>query len=200
MKHPFEGLWLIHYYFGLTPWLTISDLPEEAALEINRLTGKTAGLCPDTGRERYYQVRLEVEEWDRRQHLARGGAVEHVNPVYAMLSETELATRAARAGNAVAIPADMVPADLMSVSVGDSFPNFFAFRRGESGLLGTTFSPAEFMQLFSSHSLPTKWPEGYDGPEGFCIEVRIYARPTLVAQRPAAGPIVCSQTKTVDPR
>ena len=149
MKHPFEGLWLIHYYFGLTPWLTISDLPEDAALEINRLTGKTAGLCPDTGRERYYQVRLEVEEWDRRQHLARGGAVEHVNPVYAMLSETELASRAVRGGNAVAIPADMIPADLMSVSVGDSFPNFFAFRRRESGLLGTTFSPAEFMQLFS---------------------------------------------------
>lgn len=193
MPHTLSGKWILHYFDGDIPWRTISDLPEDEALEINRPTGKTSGVCTITCKDFIYQHRLRVEAWDREQHLARGGRMENANPVYGILSEVEHPERPYRKGSCIAIPAEIVSIELMSVSFGDSFPNYLCRNRNDLSKLGSphgrTYGPVEFSALVHARpQLATRWSAGYCGKEGFCIEVRLYTRNLPSPSRPERGP------------
>lgn len=189
MPHALSGKWILHYFCGDIPWRTISDLPEDEALEINRPTGKTSGLCPISGKDLIYQHRLSVEAWDRSQHLERGGRMDNPNPVYAVLSNEEHPFQPYRPGNCLTVPAEEIPTDVMSISFGDSFPNHTHRKSGPlaapGSRLGRSYSAEEFTALVKDEPFPTQWPSGYNGPEGFCVEVRFYTRALPLLSRPS---------------
>lgn len=190
MTHPLSGKWILHYFHGEVPWQTLSDLPEGEALAINSRTGKTSGrFCPDTGRDLIYRIRLEIEAWDRAQHIARGGRMDNLNPVYALLSDLENPEHRHRGGNRIAIPGESVPVELMSLSFGDSFPNYDCRHRTDLAKIGSphgrTYGPAELASILKQKpEFGTGWQAGYTGRERFCIEVRLYTRDLPHPRRP----------------
>jgi len=182
IEHPLKGKWILHYFDGGEPWRSISDLPEDEALAINAKTGKKSGVCSVTGKEKYYQDRLQVEAWDRTQHINRGGCVDSLNPVYAILSDVEIPEKPYRPGNCIAIPAEHIPVEFLSLTFGDSFPNYFLSRERDKTmasphLWGRSYSPKDLIDVLADRPLCQDWlPEKYSGKNSFYVEVRIYTR------------------------
>jgi hypothetical protein len=169
--HPLYGLWLIHYYESDPPWRTICDLPDEAAGRIAEQTGKRA--------VDYMRDCRAVEHWDRGQHMKRGGIITADNPVYAILCPTENPAWHRKRGKRLSLPAHSVPADAISISLGESFPNYYRWRAEggiPTGLLGRTYSAQDFARLLETGLFPDAWPAGYDGPTPFYVEARLYCR------------------------
>lgn len=171
-------------------WQTLSDLPEDEALAINSRTGKTSGrFRPDTSRDLIYRIHLKIEAWDRAQHIARGGRMDNVNPVYALLSDIENPEHRHPGGNRIVIPGESLPVELMSLSFGVSFPNCDCGHRTDLAKLGyphgRTYGPAELASIPKQRpELWTGWHAGYSGKVGFCIEVRLYTRALPHPRRP----------------
>jgi hypothetical protein len=199
--HPLKGKWLIHYYSDKL-WQSACDLPEEEALAICERTGKRYLHCPETGKSLYYQARLHIEERDRTEHIARGGRVECQNPVYTILSDKPQPGVDYHRGDYIAISAESVPADLISLSLGDSFTTFDPFYDcGARGtILGQSYSPQTFQEVWSDRPLSGDWPVAIDSSgTPFYIEARLYTRDLPQAVPVAARPVVTAALPAVCP-
>ena len=177
------------------------DLPEDEALRINAGLEfpKSFGIDPATGKEKYVRVRTDVEAWDRSQHLARNGAVDTINPVYATLLQEPVPCVIGHPTSRICFPAEWIDPKFISVSFGDSFPNFFHANDPSmpSGIMGKSYSAAEFAGLIDDGQLPTDWPNPtHSHGHRFYVEARIYTRnlPTfemasqlVVSQRPTTA-------------
>ena len=193
MDHPLKGRWIVHGYGGDRPWQTASDLPEAEARALFAASGRKSG---SKDKDTYYEDRIAVEAWDRTAHLARGGKVDHANPVYAMLSDTPDHQLMANRRALIAVPAESVPAEYLSCSFGDSFPNWYAAEAqrktnaGLASLVGKTYSAHDFAAHAGDGPLPVEWPDGSLPNMGdFYPEVRIYTR-NLPRSSPLALPAI----------
>ncbi len=168
--HPLKGKWLVHYY-GDRPWRSISDLDETDANRIAAESGKTFDGS-------YYRRRLEIETWNRARHVADGGIIQNENPVYAILCDA-IPERHPHHGNWIAIPAETVPAGLVSLSLGDSFIGY-EIARGRMAapdMLGRSYSPEALMETLGHRPLPLDWPSHVDsGDTPFYVEAHLYTR------------------------
>lgn len=210
--HPLKGLWIVHTYYGPTPWQSIMDLPEEEALRINATLKfpKSHGIDPVTGQETYYKLRQSVEAWSRKQHLAHGGAIDCPNPVYATLVETHVPSVQDHPMSRLCFPAECVDPRFISITIGDSFPNFLQAKAtsASTNLMGRSYSPGAFMALLYDGKLPNTWPNSeHTNNKPFYVEVCIFTRnlPTFEmalrlapSQRPAGLSTQRGITKIAD--
>ena len=168
-NHPLSGQWFVHY-FGDKPWQSISDLDEAAANTIGARVGRSENNS-------YYCRRLAIEAWDRNHHVARGGRCEHINPVYAVLRD-RLPVGHAHEGAWLAIKAESVASNLVSLTLGDSFICHAMAQNGDPSetAFARTYDAAGVRKLLDA-GLASDWPPEIDtGGHPFYIEARLYTR------------------------
>jgi len=179
-NHPLKGLWIIHNHYGSVPWQSLMDLSENEAHHIDGLTANIGPTFdPVTGRmETYYQRRINVEAWDRAQHMARGGGIESMNPVYAGLTDRQVPCEIGEKGGKICFPAEWIDPKFISITFGESFPNYDKQDSAKSsGISGRSHSAAEFAEVIATGGMP----EGFSysprrNPGTDFIEVRLYTR------------------------
>ena len=120
--HPLKGLWILRYYpEGLDPSSSVMDMGiDEAAAHNERHCHYSVG-----GESRkYIEARIKVEEWLAAQAATNGIQPENTKPLYFLLSREEQPNPPIRAGKVLSIPAENIPAHLVSFTFDDCFYNY----------------------------------------------------------------------------
>jgi hypothetical protein len=189
---------LIHLYArGGEPFRSLSYLPDAEAIELMRGMYRAGSVYWDRFEDpaQYLQARRQVEQWLRREFIAKGGKPKEPYPIYMVLGRTawmKTAINELTAATTMQIetPLALFTADDISFTYPDSMVSaMLAGERNPAYYLpemhGRLFTLPEILALLQERGLPGEtW--GNNLPSGWAnyIEAQVWNREPLLAYLP----------------
>jgi hypothetical protein len=186
---------LAHLYRrGTIPFSSISALPDVEAIDVMRALYMEGSVIWERFKEPadYLRLRRQVEEWLRREFIAKGGQPRTDHPVYmvwgrskwmeTMIDEVTLATT-----EEIRVPLSLFSEHVLSFTYPDSMVSFLLnIERNPAYYLpeyhGQVFTYSEMRAILEANGLPGyRWGSELPGGMANYIEAQVWDHESLLA-------------------